>query len=148
MSNINFIELTMEEWESTFKPIVNHLDENASFQNEDGDGIMFETYDEELQFVKEQGANYIWTYGTGDDGGSYIWNNYHFVNRLGYFITEVPWIEGNVYQIKVSDPWYCCEGCGAEMEDPDNLINDRYSEFDKCPECATIEEIEKLEETQ
>jgi hypothetical protein len=29
-------------------------------------------------------------YGQGDDGGTYVWNGWGFVNRLGSFITEVP----------------------------------------------------------
>lgn len=82
----NFIEMTEDEWFETYKPIKNHLDENASF-----DGHMFETYDEEVAFVKEQDPAYIWMYGDGDDGGSYIWNGWHIVNRIGYFITEVPY---------------------------------------------------------
>ena len=43
----NFIEMTEDEWFDTYKPIKNHLDENASF-----DGHMFETYDGEVAFVK------------------------------------------------------------------------------------------------
>lgn len=146
MSN-NFIELTMEQWESQFKPIINHIDENASFQNDNDEGIMFETYGEELEFVKEQNANYIWTYGDGDDGGSYIWNGYHYINRLGYFITEVPWVEGNTYQVQVSVPWYFCENCHSELEDPDNLIRDAFQDADleKCPKCATIDELKELD---
>lgn len=142
MSN-NFIELTMEEWEAQFKPINNHIDENASF-----DGIMFETYDEEVDFVKEQDVHHIWMYGDGDDGGSYIWSGWGFVNRIGYFITEVPWVEGTTYQVKVSEPWFFCENCHAEFEDPDNIIRDKFDEADleKCPQCATIEELTLLEE--
>ena len=44
MSTDTFIEQTFEFWLEEFKPITNHLDENASFQDEDGNGIMFETY--------------------------------------------------------------------------------------------------------
>ena len=35
-----------------FQPIPNHIDDNASFQTEDGVGYMFETYDDELKFVQ------------------------------------------------------------------------------------------------
>lgn len=142
---MKFIEMTMEEWEATYKPIKNHIDTNASFQDESGQGIMFETYGDEVAFVKEQDPSCIWTYGDGDDGGSYIWNGWHFVNRLGYFITEVPCPPDTEIQIKVSSYWYCCEGCGAEIEDDGQLINDRYGEFDICPECTTIEELERME---
>lgn len=143
----DFKEMTMEEWEATYKPITNHIDKNASFQNESGEGIMFETYGDELAFVKSQNPLCIWTYGDGDDGGSYIWNGYHFINRLGYFITEVPAPTEDecVIQIKVSSYWFYCEGCSAEIEDDGQLINDKFYDLGFCPECATIEQLHQLE---
>ena len=133
-----FIELNEEEWFEQFKPVLNHIDENGSF-----DGYMFETYGDEVDYVKEQDGHHIWMYGDGDDGGTYVWSGWGFVNRIGYFITELPWVEGTTYQVKISDPWFYCENCDAEMEDPDNLIRDAFDEIDlqKCPQCATIEEI-------
>jgi hypothetical protein len=103
MSN-NFIELTFDEWLDTYKPIPNYLDENASFQNESGFGVMFETYGEEVDFVKQQDPNRIWMYGSGDDGGTYIWSGWGFVNRLGYFVTEVPFPENTIIQVLVAEP--------------------------------------------
>ena len=88
MSTNTFIEMTFEDWEKTYKPIPNHIDENASFQDDNNVGIMFETYGDEVAFVKKADPAHIWTYGDGDDGGGYIWSGWHFVNRLGYFITE------------------------------------------------------------
>jgi hypothetical protein len=133
-----FIEETFEFWLEEFKPITNHIDDNASF-----DGIMFETYGDEVEFVKQQDPRCIWTYGDGDDGGSYIWNGWHFVNRIGYFITEVPCPEDTTIQVEVSLPCYFCENCHAELDDPDNIIRDSFQDHDleKCPECATIEEM-------
>lgn len=141
MNNELFIEMTIEEWEATYKPIKNHIAKNASFDDGQG-GIMFETYGDEVAFVKEQDPACIWTEGDGDDGGSYIWNGWSFVNRLGYFITEVPCPPDTTIQILVSIPWYFCENCNAELEDPDNLIRDSYQDVDleKCPLCATLEE--------
>lgn len=141
-----FIEMTMEEWEATYKPIKNHIDKNASFQDESGQGIMFETYGDELEFVKSANPLCVWTYGDGDDGGSYIWNGYHYINRLGYFITEVPCPPDTIIQIKVSSYWYYCEGCGAEIEDDGQLINDKFYDFECCPQCATLEQLKEIEE--
>jgi hypothetical protein len=133
-----FVEMTEDEWFETYKPIKNHLDENASF-----DGHMFETYDKEVEFVKEQDPAYIWMYGDGDDGGSYIWNGWHIVNRIGYFITEVPCPPDTTIQVLISHNWFYCENCGAEFEDPDNTIRDAFDEHDleKCPQCGTVEEL-------
>lgn len=137
-----FIELTFEDFYDTYKPILNHIDENASFNNGEG-GIMFETYGDEVDFVKQQDPACIWMYGDGDDGGSYIWSGWGFVNRLGYFITEVPCPPDTTIQVLVSHNWFYCENCNAEFEDPDNIIRDAFDEADlqKCTECASIEEM-------
>jgi hypothetical protein len=138
MNNELFIEMDFDEWVATYKPIKNHIDTNASF-----DGEMFETYGDEVEFVKAQDEDRIWMYGDGDDGGSYIWNGWHFINRIGYFITDVPCPPDTTIQVRVSHNWYFCENCHAELEDPDNLIRDSFQDHDleKCTECATIEEM-------
>jgi hypothetical protein len=105
------IELTFDEWLETYKPITNHIDTNASFQDESGNGIMFETYGEEVEFVKSMNPNKIWMYGSGDDGGTYIWSGWGFVNRLGYFITEVPFSDSEIVQVLVADPDLTCDLC-------------------------------------
>jgi hypothetical protein len=110
MSN-KLIELTFDEWLDTYKPITNHIDTNASFQNEEGEGIMFETYGEEVDFVKQQDPNRIWMYGSGDDGGTYIWSGWGCVNRLGYFITEVPFSDSEIVQVLVAEPDLTCDLC-------------------------------------
>lgn len=133
-----FIEMDFEEWCDIYKPITNHIDNNASF-----DGAMFETYGAEVEFVKSQSPDKIWMYGDGDDGGSFIWSGWGFVNRLGYFITEVPCPPDTTIQVRVSHNWFYCENCGSEFEDPDNIIRDAFDEADlqKCTHCATLEEM-------
>ena len=53
----------------------------------------FETYGEEIAFVKEQPNEYIWTL-IDADGGLYICQGMRHVNRLAYFVATVPWKEG------------------------------------------------------
>ena len=96
----NLIQLTEDEWFEQFKPIPNHIDNNASF-NDDEHGYMFETYGEELEFVKAQEPNRIWTYFDGDDGGTYISDGYHVVNRIGYFVTALPYDDKQYYQVTI-----------------------------------------------
>ncbi len=143
MTMETFIEQTFEFWLEEFKPITNHIDNNASF-----DGAMFETYGDEVEFVKSQDPRCIWTYGDGDDGGSYIWNGWHFVNRIGYFITEVPCPDDTTIQVQVSPYWHCCENCGAEFEDDGQVIAEKFGgfDFDCCPFCATVEQLKEIEE--
>ena len=101
MNQVNdFIEMTEEEWFNTYKPIKNTLATDSSF-----DGHMFETYGDEVEFVKTQSPDKIWMLGDGDDGGMYIWSGWGFVNRIGYFVTEVPFPDNTTLQIQVGIPW-------------------------------------------
>ena len=89
----NKVILSVEEWEHHFKPLVNHLDENASFNDGNG-GLMFETYGEEYDYVAAIGhkePDRIWTYIDDEEGNTCIVNGWAFVNRIGYFITEKPY---------------------------------------------------------
>jgi hypothetical protein len=144
----NFIEMSMEEWEATYKPIPNHLDENASFQSEGGDGIMFETYGDEVEFVKSQNPNNIWTYTHGESNTSWITSGWGFVNRLGYFITEVPCPDNTIIQICVEEPNYLCENCEEQhWGEAGELHYEQFSDLGKCVACATMEELKEIEET-
>ena len=67
-----------------YNPIKNHIDNNASL-----DGLMFETYGQELDYVKSQPNNLIWTYCDNGDAG-YLVSGYHLVNRIGYLIASEP----------------------------------------------------------
>ncbi len=82
------VRITVDEFENLYKPIANHLDLNASFDSGDGDGTLFETYGEELAFVKSRPPNTIWTL-LDSDCGVIIVSGWRFVNRIGYFITEI-----------------------------------------------------------
>lgn len=76
--------MTYEEWADIYKPKVNHLSKH---------GVdMFETYGVELGYVlgtADIEPDRVWTLVDGDIG-TYIVNGYRLVNRIGYFITEVP----------------------------------------------------------
>ena len=136
-----FIEMTEDEWFETYKPIQNHLDSNASFS-----GCMFETYGEEVEFVKSTPEQHVWMYGDGDDGGTYIWSGWGYVNRIGYFITEVPCPADILIQVKVDAPLYLCDNCHTEWEDDNYEISEVYSDLQKCPSCATLEELKTLQD--
>lgn len=77
--------MTYEEWADVYKPKINHLVKTET--------NLFETYGIELGYVLST-ADYqpdtVWTLVDGDEG-TYIIDGYHLVNRIGYFITEVPY---------------------------------------------------------
>ena len=145
----NLIELTQEEWFDKFKPIPNHIDDNASFSDGDN-GYMFETYGEELDFVKSHQSNRIWTYCDNDFGGTSIFQGMRIVNRIGYFVTIVPFDANKDYQIQISnDDVYVCPNCDEEWEDEVAALHyDKFEDLEKCAGCATLEEIEEIEKLQ
>ena len=71
-----------------FRPIVNHIDANASFDFGYG-GCKFETYGEEFEYVRMQKPDCIWTL-IEEDGVLFVGSGLHFVNRLGYFVSQTP----------------------------------------------------------
>ena len=98
--------MEVNEWIEQYRPVNNHLDEDASWQGEDGVGVMFETYGEELDYVlsvAKSDPKCVWTYVDGDDGSTLVINGYHLVNRIGYFVTEVPAVDESVF-VQVSEP--------------------------------------------
>lgn len=99
---MNLTELELDEWIESYKPQVNHLDEDASFDDGDG-GIMYETYGPEHDYVCSMNLKRrVWTYIDGEDG-TYIVNGYSFVNRIGYFVAEIPYSDDEFFQIRVDD---------------------------------------------
>ena len=74
--------LTSDEFDARFRLVPNHIDPSR--------GDMFETFDEELDFVRSADPSRICTLIEGDDGEWYVVSGYHFVNRLGYLILESP----------------------------------------------------------
>jgi len=78
-------QITEEEFDKKYQPIENHIDDNASWS-----GCMFETFGAEVEFVKQQPENHIWTIVECDDSMVVV-SGWHYVNRMGYLITVNPW---------------------------------------------------------
>lgn len=93
------ITMTYEEWLEKFKPMKNPTDPDAPF-----DGCLIDTSKEEMAFVAEQNRLKVWTL-LESDGVMHIGEGVHFVNRMGYFVTEVPRLrpDQQFYEVKVSD---------------------------------------------
>ena len=116
------IELTWSEFVDQYKPIRNVF-------SKDEDQQMYETFGAELDFVTKANSNNVWTYLEGD-GATVVVEGYHYVNRLGYYITEIPWEEGNSYQVDL-EPWAeSCEDCGESETLDGELIMDVF----RCPD--------------
>jgi hypothetical protein len=132
--------LIQSEWEATYKPTLNP---NNIWG---GDYSAFETYSPEVDFVWSKPDNLIWTEIDGDEG-SYIIAGKHLVNRLQYFVCEVPWEDENLMAV-ISVEKECgeCKGTGEqslgenEVEDCDVCGGRGY--WQVYPD--TMEELEQL----
>ena len=128
-----------EEWVNTYKPIKNPTNDWG------GDYSAFETFSPDVDFVFEQPDNLVWTEVDGD-GGCYIIAGKHYVNRIQYYVCEVPWTDENEF-VPVQ-MWVQCE-CATEENNFDGDPNCRNCESgtrDFFPE--TIEEVKAIEELQ
>lgn len=81
-------KLTFEEWVNTYHPI--------------DDGHIFEDGGEEYQDVLEQNPLRVWTL-VSTDYGTEILSGFHYVNRLGYYITEIPFNENDFIWIEIEE---------------------------------------------
>jgi hypothetical protein len=117
-----FKRIPYDEWWETYKPIKNEHSIDSDYS-----GITaFETYGEELEFVRSQPENTIWTEMDGDQGVSIV-SGYHLINRIQYYITEVPYDPEYMYEIPVSIDKECdCMSEGEGIIDCDECRGNGY----------------------
>ena len=69
------IEFTYDEWLMEFNP------------------TPYEDLPEDID------EHYIWTAVDGDEGQYCVSEGIHFVNRIRYYVTDIPWKDGIFYNI-------------------------------------------------
>lgn len=74
-----------------YKPEYNYINGNTDEYNHS-----FETYGAEVDYVKSKDDKYIWTRVQGDMSDLIV-AGYHLVNRLEYYVTEIPWTDEDEY---------------------------------------------------
>lgn len=78
------MEIDEATFDEQYRPQKNHLDDNASFT-----GCLYETSGEEFAYVRGVNPAAVWTVIDGDDGNLWIVSGLHYVDRVGYIVTEV-----------------------------------------------------------
>jgi hypothetical protein len=106
------IEMTEDEFESQYPLVTNHLNPNAGWAFDEHPGCLFETFGEELEFVRQHDPSTVWTVVDGEDGDLYLVNGHHFVNRIGYLLSTKP-VPKEV-DIQVLIPMNAEPGCPSE----------------------------------
>jgi hypothetical protein len=83
---------TIDDWIEKYNPIKNHINEDRPY-----DGLSFETYDEEIDFVSSQNPCNIWTLVYAKDE-YYIVPGFRWMDRECYFISEKPFTDENLHE--------------------------------------------------
>jgi hypothetical protein len=96
-----FKELSQDAFAALYPLLANHFTPGAGWALGEGRGCLFETYGDELDFVRRQDPCTIWTLLDGDDGDLYLASGYYLVNRVGYLISTVPVPEGVSIQVRM-----------------------------------------------
>ena len=82
--------LTFDDWIEKFNPIKNQF---LDYESDSFDGYAFDyTKEEELNFIKSQNPNNIWTLVWAEDCYAVI-PGVRWVNRESYLITEKPFTD-------------------------------------------------------
>jgi len=76
------LEYTFDEWVEKYKPV----------SDANGNILYFENYGTDYNHLVKQNPLTIWTECDEGDGG-YIMSRAHFINRMCYYITEIPFGE-------------------------------------------------------
>jgi hypothetical protein len=91
--------LDEDEYDPIGTPVARTLEDQIEFAEkykplgyENGAGPwQLETFGPDLDRVKAAAPKRVWTIVEGDNGLLYIIAGFHWVNRINYVITEVPW---------------------------------------------------------
>jgi hypothetical protein len=130
-----FLKLSYEEWVATYLPIDNEFNPNVA------GGQLFEIpcSEEERKFLQSVETSKLWSYGSGEFGGTYIWSgeSAQGLENFGAYVTEIGY-EGNaIIEVEVSEPEYTCPNC--EMDYVGELAIEQRKKFeDECEDCGTL----------
>lgn len=112
---------TYQSWVDTFEPKTNSIRNNGD--------LAYETYGDEMEYIRNTDQKFIWTEVDGD-GGTYILAGYHYVNRIQYYITEKPW-EDEYTEV----PTWVYRQCECADEVVDGILTYDGDYNPDCTEC-------------
>jgi hypothetical protein len=94
--------LSEQEFDENYTLIPNPFNPFAGWTIGDGPGYLFETYGEELAYVRNVDPRRVWTLLENDDGNPYILSGLRFVNRIGHFVSEELVPDHFIVQVRLS----------------------------------------------
>lgn len=116
------MEITYQEWLDTYKPIKNPSDPHNEL-------LYFDwTNKDDVAILNKTDVHNIWT-STDGDGIFGISNGYRRINRMAYYITEVPWVGDEYIFIKLSEDVEC------ECYDAERIFDRGEAGDPECEKC-------------
>ena len=88
-------EITYKEWIDTYKPILNKNEYGQNYVSVQGEETYgaFDVYnDNDREILQNTDFKYIWTLTT-EDNHDYLLSGIHIINRMEYYICEIPFDE-------------------------------------------------------
>ena len=110
-------EITPEQWEHNYKPIINTVNEGHNYVDKEGNKLYgwFDVWDEkDAEYLRSLDHNYVWTMVT-EDNHDYLLSGTWRINRMEYYVCAVPWT-GEAGD-KVADYGCCCDAALPECCD-------------------------------
>lgn len=91
--------MTFDDWFEKFKPI-----ENPQIKDEGNEYLFEDCYEEDKEFIHDRiGSKTIWTRIFGENASIFLIEGRHLVNRDGYYVTEIPYEDGEKYEITIDE---------------------------------------------
>lgn len=100
--------ISWSQWEYNYKPITNPHSRDQGWAMQ-----LFETFEPDINEVKAVNPNRVWTMVDNNPNSVYldVVPGIHLFNRMGYFITEVPWTDSDM--VVSNDPSYRMDDVSA-----------------------------------
>lgn len=85
-------------WQQKFQPIRNHLTASTAI-----DGHVFLPHGPDLEYVRNQPRDRVWSFVVFDDGREPVWlisEGFHVVNLMGYLLRRKPFDPSLTYTVR------------------------------------------------
>lgn len=84
------LDITEAEFHVRHPLVPNHINPAAGWSVNGSAGCLFETYGDELAFVRRADPRRVWTLIEMDDGELLILSGFHTVGRVGHLVSRRP----------------------------------------------------------
>ena len=90
--------MRFDTWQKRYQPVPNHLTKNTAIE-----GYVFLPSGTDLDYVRSQSREKVWSFTVCDEGRRPAWlisEGFHFVNLMGYLVTQNAFEFARTYVIR------------------------------------------------